>query len=103
MWFRSEHPDYGIQTEVAEFDKEAGFILIKATITDDKGRVLSQDYKSQRKTSFPDYIEKAETGAISRAVAFLGFGTLMAVDIEEDGSVNDDDFHKDTYGTTKPM
>lgn len=103
MWFRSECPNYGIKTEIAEFDKENGFVLFKATITNEKGEIVSQAYKSQRKTQFLDYIEKAETGAISRAVAFLGYGTLMAADIEEDGSVNEDDFHEKVYGSTKPM
>lgn len=96
QWMRSEHPDWGITTEVAEFDKEKGFILVKATITNEKGQVLATAYKSQRKTQFADYIEKAETGAISRAVAFAGYGTLMAMDVEEEGT---QDFNK--YGESQ--
>lgn len=36
------------------------------------------------KSSFADYAEKAETGAIGRALAALGYGTLQTFDLEGD-------------------
>ena len=32
---------------------------------------------------FPDYIEKAETGAMGRALAMCGYGTLQAWEFDE--------------------
>jgi len=36
--------------------------------------------KSEKAASFPDFIEKAETGAIGRALAALGYGTQFTGD-----------------------
>ena len=38
---------------------------------------------------FPDYIEKAETGAIGRALAMCGYGTLQAPEFDEQDRLAD--------------
>ena len=48
------------------------FCLVKATRTDGKGGIAT-GYKSEKAASFPDYIEKAESGSIGRALAALGY------------------------------
>jgi len=38
---------------------------------------------------FPDYIEKAETGASGRALAMCGYGTLQAAEFGEQDWLGD--------------
>ncbi len=80
VWFRKEHPDWTIETEV---QPQNGSCLSKATIKDTSGRVISTAHKYEDKQGFGDYIEKSETGAIGRALALIGYGTQFAVEIEE--------------------
>jgi hypothetical protein len=51
--------------------------------------VYATGYGSETKTDFGDYVEKAETKAVGRALAFLGYGTAQAMDLDEGGSVAD--------------
>jgi hypothetical protein len=39
--------------------------------------------KKETEIGFPDYIEKAETGAIGRALAMCGYGILQAPEFDE--------------------
>ena len=39
--------------------------------------------KRETEMGFPDYIEKAETGAIGRALAMCGYGTLQAPEFDK--------------------
>lgn len=81
VWFREVHPDWSIESEVVEH--VPGGALVKATIKDANGRVMAQAHKMETKSGFADYMEKAETGAIARALAMCGFGTQFAEEFEE--------------------
>jgi hypothetical protein len=59
--------------------KARGYARYKAIVTDGKGG-RATGTKSEKAVSFPDYIEKAETGAIGRALAALGYGTQFTGD-----------------------
>ncbi len=59
-----------------------GYARYKAIVTDGKGG-RATGTKSEKAASFPDFIEKAETGAIGRALAALGYGTQFAPDLDE--------------------
>ena len=59
-----------------------------ARITDGKGGSATGT-KSETAASFPDYIEKAETGAIGRALAGLGYGTQFAPELDEENRIVD--------------
>lgn len=83
VWLNEEHPDWSIETEIQTFDPDNKFCLYKAIIKDDAGRVKSTAHGSETAKDFPDYIEKAETKAIGRALAIAGYGTQFAPDIEE--------------------
>lgn len=83
VWFREEHPDYGIETEFLLLSGEAA--VAKATIRDASGRILSQGTKSETPKGFPDYIEKAESGSIGRALALIGYGTQFCADELDEG------------------
>lgn len=81
VWFREVHPNWSIETEIVE--RIAGGALMRATVKDENGKVMAQAHKMETKAGFADYLEKAETGAIARALAMCGFGTQFAEEFEE--------------------
>jgi hypothetical protein len=83
VWFREEHPHWSIETEfVSVTDKSA---CAKATVRDDAGRVIATSHKFENERGFPDFLEKAETGAIGRALALIGYGTQFCADELDEG------------------
>jgi hypothetical protein len=80
-WFRKENPYWSIITEVEQLGNKA--VVMKATIKDMLGSVIATARKKETEIGFPDYIEKAETGAIGRALAMCGYGTLQAPEFDE--------------------
>jgi hypothetical protein len=112
VWFREQCPHGTIETELLQLDtdretqeetyvwnserrrnekvvKQArGFVIFKATVKDGKGGIATGT-KSEKAASFPDYIEKAETGAIGRALAALGYGTQFAPELSEEHRIVD--------------
>jgi len=80
-WFRKDHPYWSIITEVEQLADKA--IVMKAVIKDVTGQVIATARKKETEAGFPDYIEKAETGAIARALAMCGYGTLQAPEFDE--------------------
>jgi hypothetical protein len=66
----------------------SGFAVFRAIAKDGKGGV-GTGTKSEKAASFPDFIEKAETGAIGRALAALGFGTQFAPELDEQHRIVD--------------
>jgi hypothetical protein len=59
--------------------KGAGYARFKAKVSDGYG-AFSEGTKTENGASFQDYVEKAETGAIGRALANLGYGTQFGED-----------------------
>jgi len=86
-WFRKEHTYWGIVTEVEQLADKA--VVMKATIKDSFGTVIATARKKETEAGFPDYIEKAETGAIGRALAMCGYGTLQAPEFDEQDRLAD--------------
>lgn len=80
-WFRKEHPDWSIITKAVQLANKA--VVMKAIIKDASGRIIATARKKETQVGFPDYIEKAETGAIGRALAMCGYGTLQAPEFDE--------------------
>lgn len=84
VWFRDAMPKGRIETELVRLDMEAGFCIFRASIFDEDGTLLAQATKQESRKDFPDFIEKAETGAIGRALGMAGFGTqFMFADLDE--------------------
>ena len=71
LWLRKEHPDAELLTEMVEHDQQMA--IFKATVTLPTGGKAT-GYGSETANDFPDFIEKAETKAIGRALNALGFG-----------------------------
>lgn len=82
IWFREENPKGRIMTEMlTHTDSSAS---AKATIFDCGGLALATGHKQENKQGFADFFEKAETGAIGRALAYCGYGTqFTALEMDE--------------------
>lgn len=83
VWLRDEHKDWAIETEIV--NSAAGAVQMKATIKNEKGNIIAQAHKAETRADFPDYLEKAETGAIGRALAMCGYGTQFTADELDEG------------------
>jgi len=112
VWFRSLCPEGTIETELVhlDLDKETeeetfvwnnekrrsekvvktakGIAIFRATVTDGKGG-KAMGTKMEKAASFSDYLEKAETGSIGRALAALGYGTQFAPELSENHRIVD--------------
>src|SRR6266700_3546779 len=112
VWFRQECPHGTIETEELEYDTEKecsleafvwnsekkrsekvvktakGYARYRAVVTDGKGG-RATGTKAECRANFEDYGEKAETGAIGRALAGLGFGTQFAPELDEEHRIVD--------------
>jgi len=81
VWFREIRPDWSIETDCISTSPEAS--LFKATVKDEKGRVIATAHKSETVKGFPDHLEKSETGAIGRCLSLCGFGTQFTPELDE--------------------
>ena len=80
VWLREQYPDAIITTTLLAHDDS--FALFRSTISVPSG-ASATGHGSETKADFGDYIEKAETKAVGRALAMLGFGTQFAPDLDE--------------------
>jgi hypothetical protein len=71
LWLRKEHPDAEIVTDLVHHEPQMA--IFKATVTLPTGGKAT-GYGSETATDFADFIEKAETKAIGRALNALGYG-----------------------------
>jgi hypothetical protein len=86
-WFRQDHQYWSIITRVEKWGVKA--VVMKAIIKDVTGQVIATARKKETEIGFPDFIEKAETGAIGRALAMCGYGTLQAPEFDEQDRLAD--------------
>ncbi len=84
VWFREQHPNWRIETQLQQLDVESGLAIFRASVIDDADRVIATGTKMETRVGFPDYVEKAETGAIGRALAVAGFGTQFAPELGDE-------------------
>lgn len=96
LWLRTEHPDAVIVTELDRH--EGGMALFKARITLPQGGEAT-GWGSETVSDFGDYIEKAETKALGRACAALGYGTQFCSDFD---FFEKHDKHVDAQGKRSP-
>jgi hypothetical protein len=81
VWLRSEHPDAHINTEHVTIT--ADLAIFRAQVTIPEGGSAT-GYGSETARDFGDFIEKAETKALGRALIALGYGTQFAQEFGED-------------------
>lgn len=86
QWFNEEVPNFTIHTDFVSLTDEQTVARATVTILDKEGKVVKTASATKRETKkdFSDHTEKAETSAIGRALAMLGYGTQFAVaDLDE--------------------
>lgn len=83
VWFREEHKDWGIETDVLELNHERQFAVFRARIYNADGRLMATGTKKEDAKGFGDYLEKAETGSVGRALALCGYGTQFTPELDE--------------------
>ena len=90
-WFRNVYPEGFIQTVEVEVNER--FARIEATAYDKDpvhaGKKLGMGRRLVYACDFHDYIEKAETQAIGRALAVAGFGTQFCEEFDEEDTFAD--------------
>src|SRR6476661_9435728 len=79
VWLRTEYPTARISTRLVKH--EDGFALFRATVALPTG-ASATGWGSETAHDFADYIEAAETKALGRALAALGFGTQFTHDYD---------------------
>jgi hypothetical protein len=122
VWFRTQCPegtiatevihldlDKAVESEIMQWDNQArtmkpvtkqgvGVAVFKATITDGHGGSAT-GYGSEKASDFGDFLEKAETKAIGRALAALGYGTQFAPELNEEHRIVDAPVDSQANGT----
>lgn len=83
VWFRGEHPDWGIVTNPVEINMEKQYAIFGCSIFNADGKLMATATKMEDVRGFPDFLEKAETGSVGRALAYCGYGTQFAPELEE--------------------
>lgn len=78
VWLRDQHPDATIETDLVSHS--GNHAIFRAQITIPSGGSAT-GWGSEDVSGFQNYIEKAETKAIGRALAALGFGTQFCDDM----------------------
>lgn len=79
VWLREVHPDAVIETELISHVGQDAIFRARVSIP---GGGSATGFGSEAYDDFRDYIEKAETKALGRALAALGFGTQFCPDFE---------------------
>ncbi len=82
VWLRDDHPD--AITEVEHIEISPDIAVFKAQVMIPGGG-RAQDYGSETPRDFGDYIEKAATKALGRALAQLGYGTQFVGEELDEG------------------
>ena len=85
VWLRETHPDAAVETELISHTDDVA--LFRARVTIPNGGSAT-GWGSESVGDFRDYIEKAETKAIGRALAALGFGTQFCPDFDFGATAN---------------
>jgi hypothetical protein len=89
VWFREKYPHGTIQTREVCVDLERGYARFRAVVTDGEGG-RATGYGTETAAGFTDYVERAETRGLGRALAALGVGTqFVGQDLTEGAHVVD--------------
>ncbi|HTE87202.1 MAG TPA: hypothetical protein VK821_21030 [Dehalococcoidia bacterium] len=79
LWLRTDHPEAAIETELVSHQE--GMAVFRARVTIPAGGSAT-GWGHETAAGFEDYLEKAETKALGRALAALGYGTQFCEDFD---------------------
>ena len=86
VWFTEEADSYSVSTNFHLLTADETVAHVVISVYDKDSKLIKQASATKRETKkdFADHTEKAETGAIGRALALLGYGTQFAIaDLDE--------------------
>ncbi len=116
LWFTGEIAEYTIETEIILIDLDKEMTVERAVWDNDKRRkvLVSKSAKGvaiyhatlsifndgklvkkvpgdkmETAVDFPDFLEKAQSGAIGRCLMFAGYGTAFAIELDEGERLTD--------------
>lgn len=81
LWLRTTYPDAKINTRLVEHEVGTRAVCFAKVELSTGGEATG--WGQETAAGFEDYLEKAETKALGRALAALGFGTQFAQDYED--------------------
>lgn len=105
QWMNEVVENFEITTDFPLVNDEQTIARAKVSIMDKEGKVLKSATATKRETKkdFSDHTEKAETSAIGRALALLGFGTQFAISDLDEGTRLADSPLTDTKAEVAPV
>lgn len=88
QWFVEENTRYTINTEFVSINPDETVARVTINLYDTQGILVKtvQGTKRESKKDFNDHTEKAETGALGRALISLGYGTQYALSDLDEGT-----------------
>lgn len=89
-WLTSEWESYDIATEIVTVDEQSCVMKATVCLLEPATQAIvkkATGYGSETRADFGDYIEKAETKALGRALRALGFGTPEADGAPDSGEL----------------
>jgi hypothetical protein len=88
VWLNEEAARFDITSTILKADKDESIVQAKVNVYEQDGKLIRSANATKREDSkgFADHLEKAETGAIGRALALLGFGTQFTTQDLDEGT-----------------
>lgn len=88
VWMTEKFHNYKVDTNFLKLEEDYAIARTEITIFNEDGSVLksASATKKETKKDFPDFVEKAETGSMGRALASLGVGTQFCTQDLDEGN-----------------
>jgi len=88
VWLDERFDRYTIDMEYLKLEEDYAVAQSTVTIFDNEGNVLRKATSAKKETQkdFPDFVEKAGTGACGRALACIGIGTQFCIQDLDEGN-----------------
>jgi hypothetical protein len=86
LWLNEDYSNYQTEIDMLKLTDDYACVKVTLTLQDTEGKIIKKvsDIKTENQKSFPDFVEKAVTGALGRCLAQVGFGTQFALqDLDE--------------------
>lgn len=104
QWFNEMETNFEINTEFLLLTDEQTIVKATVSVRDPKSNFVTKKAtatKRETKKDFSDHTEKAETSAIGRALAMMGYGTQFALSDLDEGTRLADSPLEDVKKNTK--